>query len=126
MVLVEHINLISPKFYNNNYIVYLSIYSEKINLKEHDLVLSFKKIFKKINPDFKDDWIVKYKISRSQYAQPVHDIKFYRHPPTITTTIPGLYSASMGNIYPQDRGINYHIKLAQKTAKLITRKFNLL
>ena len=41
------------------------------------------------------------------------------HIPPLDTPVPNLYSANMFQVYPQDRGQNYSVKLANRLASLI-------
>ncbi len=41
------------------------------------------------------------------------------HIPPLTTPIPNLYLGNMFQVYPQDRGQNYSIKLADRLVALI-------
>jgi hypothetical protein len=42
-----------------------------------------------------------------------------RNIPEIKTPIPGLYLASMSQVYPWDRGTNYAVEIGRKAAKLM-------
>ena len=40
--------------------------------------------------------------------------------PSIRTPLPGLYFASMSQVYPWDRGTNYAVEIGRDVAKIIT------
>ena len=51
------------------------------------------------------------------FAQPIVTTEYRAHIPPHETPLPGLYLANMFQVYPQDRGQNYSIALANKLAK---------
>ena len=53
----------------------------------------------------------------SPFAQPIVTTEYRAHIPPHETPLPGLYLANMFQVYPQDRGQNYSIALANKLAK---------
>ncbi len=73
----------------------------------------------RINPDFKPDWVRKSWLFRTNYAQPVPLVDHSKNIPAIQTPIPGLYFASMSQVYPWDRGTNFAVEIGRKAAGLI-------
>lgn len=76
----------------------------------------------RINPRFEPDWILKKTIERAEYAQPIIPANYSRVLPPIETPVPGLYSACMAQIYPEDRGQNYAVRIGREAAELLIRK----
>lgn len=62
--------------------------------------------------------VVGYEISRAKYAQPVVTAPW--QPLSHTTNLPNLYVTSMAHIFPEDRGVNYAIREAERIAALLT------
>ncbi len=56
---------------------------------------------------------------RSTYAQPIPLLNHSRNIPPVQTPIPGLYFASMSQVYPWDRGTNFAVKIGRDTARLM-------
>ena len=56
---------------------------------------------------------------KAPFAQPVVTRDYAAHIPPLTTPIPNLYLGNMFQVYPQDRGQNYSVKLANKQAALV-------
>lgn len=56
--------------------------------------------------------------SRAPFAQPIVTRDYPYHIPPFETPVPGLWVASMFQMYPHDRGQNYSIELAER---LVTR-----
>ena len=48
------------------------------------------------------------------FAQPIVTVDYRDHIPPFETPVPGLWVASMFQVYPHDRGQNYSIDLAQR------------
>jgi protoporphyrinogen oxidase len=58
-------------------------------------------------------------VFREPYAQPVPFVNHSRHIPATRTPLPGLFFASMSQVYPWDRGTNYAIRLGREVAAQI-------
>lgn len=122
LALVEHTNYISREHYGGDHIVYCGDYvpptHEYFQLSEAALVERFIPALKKVNPDFRRDWIRKWWVWRAPYAQPVPELNHSRRIPEIRTPLPGLYWASMSQVYPWDRGTNYAVEIGRRAARL--------
>ena len=56
---------------------------------------------------------------RTSYAQPVPLVNHSRNIPAIKTPLPGLYFASMSQVYPWDRGTNFAVQIGRQAARLM-------
>ena len=72
----------------------------------------------KVNPAFQPSWIRKRWVWRAPYAQPVPTLNHSRKIPDLKTPLPGLYWASMSQVYPWDRGTNYAVEIGRRAARL--------
>ena len=124
LALVEHTNYISREHYGGDHIVYCGDYvpsdHEYFQLSETALAERFLPALQKINPGFNKDWIRKSWVWRAPYAQPVPELNHSRNIPDLKTPIPGLYWASMSQVYPWDRGTNYAVEIGRRAASLIS------
>ncbi|MDE2776105.1 MAG: NAD(P)/FAD-dependent oxidoreductase [Chloroflexota bacterium] len=122
LALVEHTNYISRERYGGDHIVYCGDYvkptHEYFQLSEAALVERFLPALKTVNPAFQRDWIRKWWVWRAPYAQPVPELNHSRNIPAIKTPVPGLYWASMSQVYPWDRGTNYAVEIGRRAARL--------
>ena len=122
LALVEHTNYISREHYGGDHIVYCGDYvppdHKYFSLDDADLVERFLPALATINPDFRPDWVRKSWVWRAPYAQPVPELHHSRRIPDIKTPYPGLYWASMSQVYPWDRGTNYAVEIGRRAAKL--------
>jgi len=123
LALVEHTNFVSPTHFGGDHIVYagdyLEIGHEYFTLSMDELLARFLPSFKRINPNFSPDWVKNTWIFSTQYAQPVPFINHSSNIPAIRTPIPGLYFASMSQVYPWDRGTNFAVEIGRRAAGMM-------
>ena len=55
------------------------------------------------------------------YAQPIVTVDYHNHIPPHETPLPNVFMANMFQVYPQDRGQNYSVRMANQVAELILR-----
>lgn len=122
LALVEHTNYISRQHYGGDHIVYCGDYvpptHEYFQLSEEALVERFLPALSVVNPAFQREWVRKWWVWRAPYAQPVPELNHSRKIPDIKTPWPGLYWASMSQVYPWDRGTNYAVEIGRRAARL--------
>jgi protoporphyrinogen oxidase len=125
LALVEHTNYIDKTHYGDDNIIYAGDYVQPdhpyMQMSHAELETVFTASFTKINPEFRPDWIRKSWLFRESYAQPVPLLNHSDNIPTIHTPIPGLYFASMSQVYPWDRGTNFAVEIGRRAARLIHR-----
>jgi protoporphyrinogen oxidase len=123
LALVEHTNYVSPDHFNGDHIIYMGDYlepdHENFKLSQADLLDRILPGLKKINPDFKPEWIKKTWLFSTNYAQPVPLVNHSRNIPPIQTPLEGLYFASMSQVYPWDRGTNFAVEIGRRAARMI-------
>ena len=123
LALVEHTNFIPPKNFAGEHIVYIGDYLEPeheyFNLSQEELLERFLPTLTHFNPRFSPDWVRKSWLFRTKYAQPVPLVNHSRNIPAIQTPIPGLFYASMSQVYPWDRGTNFAVEIGRRAAKLM-------
>lgn len=123
VAVVEHTNLVGPKRYGGQHIVYVSNYLEPgsalLGENAESVVRLYAPHLRKINPSFEESWIAGRRLFHARDAQPVFTVGAGGRIPDHRTPIPGLYVANMAQIYPQDRGQNYSIELGERIAKMV-------
>jgi protoporphyrinogen oxidase len=121
LALVEHTNWMDKAHYNGDVLVYCGDYipadHEYFQLSEAELAERFMRVLPKINPDFRPDWVRAQWVFRAPYAQPVPGVNHSQRIPPIATPFPGLYWASMSQVYPWDRGTNYAVEIGRRAAR---------
>lgn len=124
LALVEHTNYVDRQHYGGDHIIYCGDYVTAdhpyMQMSQDELEAHFVQALHRINPAFKPDWVRKSWLFRAKYAQPVPLLNHSRHIPPIKTPIPGLYFASMSQVYPWDRGTNFAVEIGREAAKQIT------
>ena len=123
LALVEHTNFVPSDQFGGDHIVYLGDYldtgHEYFKLSQEELLQRFLPSLSRINPQFTPEWVNKSWLFRTPYAQPVPLVNHSANIPDIRTPIPGLYFASMSQVYPWDRGTNFAVKIAREAAQLM-------
>lgn len=121
---IEHTNFMADGGYHSN-VVFLSRY-----LDENDPLFSapdetisglFVGYLKKIFPDLRESDIEKTHIAKSQYAQPVVSVGYQDMIPAQQTPIKNIYLACMAQIYPEDRGQNYSVRMGKNIANIAAK-----
>ncbi len=120
---IEHTNLIGPEHYGGNHVVYLSNYvttEDPLYSMEHDELLdTYLPHLRKVNPAFDRSWIEASYHHRVDYAQPIVGVDYSNHMPGHRTPVKGAYLANTTQIYPEDRGTNYSVRMGRQVAKLV-------
>jgi protoporphyrinogen oxidase len=123
LALVEHTNYISPSHYGGDHIIYCGDYvppdHDYFKMQPEELGELFIGALSAINPAFHRSWVRKSWLFRAAYAQPVPFLNHSQAIPALQTPVPGLYFASMSQVYPWDRGTNYAVELGRKAAKMM-------
>lgn len=121
--LVEHTNYLSPQYFGGDHIVYVGDYLSPdhayFEMSQDELEAHFLPQLVRFNPAFSPDWVNKIWLSRTKYAQPVPLVNHSKNIPAIRTPIPGLYFASMSQVYPWDRGTNFAVEIGRRAARMM-------
>ena len=123
LALVEHTNFVPAEHFGGDHILYIGDYldtdHENFRLSKEEILEKFLPVLPRFNPNFKPDWIRKTWLFRTQYAQPVPLVNHSENIPSIQTPIPGVYFASMSQVYPWDRGTNFAVQIGRRAARLM-------
>ena len=120
LALVEHTNFLPREHYGGDVLVYCGDYvppeHEYFQMSEEALAQRFIEVLHQFNPDFKPEWVRKFWVFRAPYAQPVPGVNHSEKIPPLKTPLPGLYWASMSQVYPWDRGTNFAVEIGRRVA----------
>lgn len=123
LALVEHTNMIDPCHYAGDHLLYLGDYlppeHRYFDLSAEELLDEFAPYLVKFNPAFDRAWVTGAWVHKAKYAQPVPPVGYLEMIPALRTPLPGLYFASMSQVYPWDRGTNFAVELGRKVAELM-------
>ena len=122
LALVEHTNYLDRSHYNGDHIIYMGDYAdpshEYFTMSEEDLYRRLLPSLKQVNPAFEESWVRRWWVWRAPYAQPVPTVNHSANIPALQTPLPGVYWASMSQVYPWDRGTNYAVEIGRRVARL--------
>jgi protoporphyrinogen oxidase len=117
---IEHTNYIPASRYGGNHVVYLSDYvlpdDPKWTMPDRDLWDLYLPAVLRLAPEFGRARVLERHIFRAEHAQPIVGTHYSRILPPVRTGVPGFYSAAMAQVYPEDRGQNYAVKIAREAA----------
>jgi protoporphyrinogen oxidase len=123
---IEHTNLEDPDRYAGKHVVYLSKYlpagAEMYRMSDEELFEFSLPHLNRLFPGFDRDWVRRYHVWRADYAQPIITAGYRGVMPPTRTRIPGLFLASMAQIFPEDRGTNYAVRSGREAARLIAEQ----
>ena len=123
VALIEHTNLIDRKLYGGKHILYISNYpsrdSDMYRKSAEELMDLFVPHLQKINPDFDRSWVIEYHHHRVDGAQPIVGVNYAAGIPDHRTPLKGLYLANTTQIYPEDRGTNYSVRMGRQVAQMV-------
>lgn len=119
---IEHTNFIEREHYGGHHLLYLSNYLEPdsplLQMDIDELCELYLPHLRRLNPDFSPDWIEGRWLFQGSAAQPIITTHYSQKIPDHRTPIPGLYLANMAQIYPEDRGQNYSIRMGEQVAHM--------
>ena len=123
VALIEHTNLIDREIYGGKHILYISNYpsrgSELYLKTAEELMDLFVPHLQKINPGFDRSWVLESHYHRVDGAQPIVGVNYSLNMPDHRTPHRGLYLANTTQIYPEDRGTNYSVRMGRQVAQMV-------
>ena len=120
---IEHTNYVPPSEYQGRHLIYVSNYLERddprYNMRASELFDLYLPHLKRINPAFDANWIEKKIVLRAEAGQPVITCNYSQRIPDHRTPLQGLYLANTLQIYPEDRGTNYSVRLGRTISQIV-------
>jgi protoporphyrinogen oxidase len=120
---IEHTNYIPPETYGGRRLLYLSNYLAAENplfrASKDEIIAAYTPGVQRINPAFDAGWIEDSWLFRDPAGQPVVTRGYSRIIPAHRTPVSGLFLANTTQIYPEDRGMNYSVRLGQTIARIV-------
>ena len=117
---IEHTNFERPETYGGRHIVYLSRYLPEADpmyrMSDGEVQAFALPHLQRMFPEFRPDWVRRAHVWRARWAQPVVERHYSRLIPAEEGPLPGLYLASMAQIYPEDRGTNHAVREGRRIA----------
>jgi protoporphyrinogen oxidase len=123
--LIEHTNFVEPRRYGGRRFLYVANYvapgDPLLELSPDELLTRYEPGLREVNSGFSREWIRRMWVFREHAAQPVVTVGYRERIPPHDTGVPGLALANTTQIYPEDRGTNYSVRLGTRAAELVAR-----
>ena len=120
---IEQTNFLPVDTYGGRRLAYCSNYvtpdSPLLAMNASELLAAYTPGLQRINPAFRPDWVEDAWLFKDCAGQPVVTRGYGKLIPDHRTSIGGLYLANTAQIYPEDRGMNYSVRLGKRIAALV-------
>jgi protoporphyrinogen oxidase len=121
--LIEHTNLVEPARYGGRRFLYVANYlpagHELLALDTEQLLERYADGLRLANPSWARSWVLNAWRFAEPAAQPIVTVGYRERIPPLHTGVPGLVLANTTQIYPEDRGTNYAVRLGDEAARAI-------
>lgn len=125
LAVVEHTNYIPPEQYEGKRLLYVGNYVPMdhplMRQPAEETLTDFTPYLRHLNPAFDRSWVRRAHAFAAPFAQPIVTTDFRERIAPHVTPVPNLFMANMFQIYPQDRGQNYSIAMAERLARRVQR-----
>ncbi len=123
--LIEHTNFVASQRYDGRRFAYVANYiprgHELLSLSLDEVLERYAPGLRAINSAFERSWIRNAWLFQEPAAQPIVTLGYRDRIPPLQTGVPGLVLANTTQVYPEDRGTNYAVRLGeQAAAELLT------
>ncbi len=123
VAVVEHTNMMPVDAYGGH-VVYLSRYADQKSdvymMSNAELQELFIGKLAEMFPGWDRSGVRAVHVNSARYAQPVVCTGYSAMIPDFETGVDGLYLACMAQIYPEDRGQNYSIRIGRQVADVVS------
>jgi protoporphyrinogen oxidase len=117
---IEHTNFVEPERYGGRRFLYVANYlphgHELLDLDADALLARYEPGLRAINPAFSPAWVKRSWRSVEPGAQPIVTVGYADGIPPLRTPAAGLVLANTTQVYPEDRGTNYAVRLGEQAA----------
>jgi protoporphyrinogen oxidase len=121
--LIEHTNFVEPERYDGRRFLYVANYLEHghelLDLDADALLERYLPGLRRVNPAFDRSWVRVAWLHREPAAQPIVTVGYHERIPPLKTPTPGLVLANTTQVYPEDRGTNYAVRLGDDAARAV-------
>jgi protoporphyrinogen oxidase len=123
--LIEHTNFVEPERYDGRRFLYVANYLERghelLSLDAGALLERYTPGLRAVNPAFDRTWVRNMWLHREPAAQPIVTVGYHERIPPLRTPVDGLFVANTTQVYPEDRGTNYAVRLGEQAAEEVLR-----
>jgi protoporphyrinogen oxidase len=119
--LIEHTNFVEPDRYGGRRFLYVANYlprgHELLDLDAEALLERYADGLRRANPAWDRSWVKGMWRHAEPAAQPIVTVGYRERIPPLATGAPGLLLANTTQVYPEDRGTNYAVRLGEDAAR---------
>jgi protoporphyrinogen oxidase len=121
--LIEHTNFVGPERYDGRRFLYVANYlptgHELLGLSADELLARYTAGLRLANPGWDRSWVLNAWRFAEPAAQPIVTVGYRERIPPLQTGVPGLVLANTTQVYPEDRGTNYAVRLGDQAARAV-------
>ncbi len=121
--LIEHTNFVGPEHYGGRRFLYVANYLPHghplLELDADALLAHYEPGLRKVQPSFSRARVLDRWVFREPAAQPIVTVGYHERIPALRTPLPGLVLANTTQVYPEDRGTNYAVRLGGAAAAAV-------
>jgi protoporphyrinogen oxidase len=121
--LIEHTNFVEPERYGGRRFLYVANYlahgHELLALDADALLARYEPGLRAVNPEFSRAWVKRSWLHVEPAAQPIVTVGYGERIPPLRTPAAGLVLANTTQVYPEDRGTNYAVRLGEQAARAV-------
>jgi protoporphyrinogen oxidase len=121
--LIEHTNFVEPARYDGRRFLYVANYlprgHELLELDADALLARYEPGLRRVNAAFDRGWVKRAWLHREPAAQPIVTVGYHERIPPLRTPAAGLVLANTTQVYPEDRGTNYAVRLGEQAAEAV-------
>jgi protoporphyrinogen oxidase len=121
--LIEHTNFVEPERYGGRRFLYVANYlphgHELLALDADALLERYEPGLRAVNAEFSRAWVKRAWRHVEPAAQPIVTVGYRERIPPLRTPAAGLVLANTTQIYPEDRGTNYAVRLGDQAARVL-------
>ncbi len=121
--MIEHTNMLPQEWYDNSHVLYLTNYLDRsdrlFQISEQELIDEHLSHLYRFNPNFRHSWVKNVHYNAVSAAQPIVGTNYSQMRPAHHTPFERIYLANTTQIYPEDRGTNYSIRMGRELAEMM-------
>jgi protoporphyrinogen oxidase len=124
--IIEHTNFVEPERYGGRRFLYVANYVEAgdplLDLDLDGLLDAYDDGLRRVSPDWTRAAVKQAWRFVEPAAQPIVTAGYVHRIPPLHTPVPGLVLANTTQVYPEDRGTNYAVRLGDEAAAALLER----
>jgi protoporphyrinogen oxidase len=124
--LIEQTKLVPAERYGGRRFVYVANYvgqdDPMLAMSADELLTHYEPGLRQAHPGFSRGWVRNVWLHREPHAQHIVTVGYRQRMPPLATGVPGLILANTTQVYPEDRGTNYAVRLGEEAAAAVSER----